>query len=274
MRWEAASLAALVAATACAPLLPAAGSPAPASPTVAARPTPRPTLTARPAQTATPVRTERPSATPVPTGPATPRPTAIVPAPRATLAQAVVNGGCSEWPDEREILSVMTQLALPPSLCLLRASPASIGRTVCTVVGCVPVTASCAERGSCVEVVDGSAPHYVLVYFRAPPTLPAQFGEGHAITRHLCKLHQERTLIDAVLRGRSWLTTLEGREFESAFAFFRSAYPAEAATWDINVSDVENYADVCTAWYYPYGRDRKVDAFQPLFQFAQKWLPR
>lgn len=75
-------------------------------------------------------------------------------------------------------------------------------------------------------------------------------------------------------RGRSWLTTLEGREFENAFTFFRSAYPAEAETWGINVSDVENYADVCTAWYYPYGRDRKVDAFQPLLQFARKWLPR
>lgn len=159
-------------------------------------------------------------------------------------------------------------------MCLLRTTRASVGKLVCTVVGCVPVTADCALVGSCVQVVSGENPHYVLVYLAAPPALPPSIAEGYAITRHLCKLHQERTLIDAVLRGRSWLATIEGGEFQSAFAFFRAAYPLEAAQWGIDPSDVENYTDVCAAWYYPSARDQRVGAYQPLLRFAEKWLPR
>lgn len=171
----------------------------------------------------------------------------------------------------------MTQLALPPSLCLLRATRAQVGQLVCTVAGCVPLSADCADVGSCVEVVQGEHPHFVLVYLAPPAALPASIAEGSVMTRHLCRLHQERTRIDAALRGRgspSWLSTLEGTEFENAFTFFRAAYPSEAERWGIKTSDDENYADVCSAWYYPASREQRVGAYQPLLQFAEKWLPR
>ncbi len=168
----------------------------------------------------------------------------------------------------------MTELALPPSLCLVRASADIAAKTACTVVGCVPVTQACVDQGSCVEVVDGEEPHYIVIFLRAPGGLPAPFAETYTLARYLCTLHQERTLIDGVLRGRSWLTTIEGTEFESAFTFWRLAYPAEAERWAPRLSDVDNYADVCADWYYPYARDPSVADELPLREFAEKWLPK
>lgn len=270
MRWSLASLVvALVIATACAPLVPASSSPTPAA-TIARR-------TAAPVTVAPAPRTAPPSATAVaaarPSDPATPRSTPIIATPRPTIPPLILNVSCAEWPSE--VTTLMTQLALPPSMCLLRTPASSVGRLACTVVGCVPVTAQCAEQGSCVETLEGTTPHYVLLFMGPPASPPPPIGELYAITRHLCHLHQERTLIDL---GRpafvTWLASLEGREFESAFAFFRSAYPTEAARWQPLPSDMENYADVCAAWYFPPSRDQRVGTYLPLTQFAQKWLPQ
>lgn len=259
--------------TACGPLI-SQESPSP-SPSVVTRATPRPTLTPRAAATRTPERTQRPPATPLATGAA--RQTPAVQTARPGLGLPVVNGTCSEWPRDAEIVTIMTRLALPPSLCLLRASSAQVGQIVCTVAGCVPVSAECAQTGSCVEAVETEHPHYVLVYIAPPPALPPSIAEGHALARHLCKLHQERTRGDATLRGRAspgWLATIEGTEFVSAFTFFRTAYAGDAERWGVRDSDTENYADVCTAWYYPSSREQKVTAYPALERFAQKWLPR
>lgn len=273
MDWAKAVMALTVIAAACTPLAPAEVSPSPSS---VARATPRPRLTPRPPATATPLRTPRPSATALASG-ATGRLAAPVDTARPALGLPVVNGVCSEWPNEPEIVTLMTNLTLPPSLCLLRTTRDRVGQMVCTVEGCVPIRASCAEQGSCIEVVESEHSHFVLVYFGPLPTLPASLAEGAVLTRHLCTLHQERTRSDATLRGRGspdWLATLEGTEFQAAFAFFRSAYAADALRWGVQLSDVENYADVCNAWYYPASRDQQVGAYQPLLIFAQKWLPR
>lgn len=269
----AACLALSVVASACGPLFPEA-PPSPTAPVAVARATPRPALTQRPAPTQTPLRTDRPSATPVPTGA---RQTPAVQTARPGSGLPVVNGTCSEWPRDAEVVTIMTRLALPPSLCLLRASAAQVGQLVCTVAGCVPVTAECARAGSCVEAVETELPHYVLVYLAPPAALPPSIAEGYAMARHLCKLHQERTRSDATLRGRAtpaWAATVEGAEFVSAFTFFRTAYAADAQRWGARDPDAENYADVCTAWYYPSARDQKVTTYPALERFAQRWLPR
>lgn len=170
---------------------------------------------------------------------------------------------------------MVTQLALPPSMCLVRTDPSAVGRLACTVVGCVPVPRECADFGSCVQTLEGTLPHYVLVYMRPLDPTPVQLGEPYTLTRRLCQLHQERTLIDL---GRpafvSWLQTIEGREFTSAFSFFKTGYPNDAVRWDPRPSDIENYVDVCTAWYLPAARDQRVGAYLPLYTFAQKWLPQ
>lgn len=168
----------------------------------------------------------------------------------------------------------MTQLLLPPSLCLLRSTADAKGTLTCTVVGCVPITETCVQNGSCIQVMSGEDPHYVLVLVRPPEGLPAQYAEGYALTRYLCQLHQERTLIDADLRGLSWLITTEGKEFERAFASFVGLYPQAAVELGVKASDVDNYADVCAARYYPEVAKLRVDSYAPLATFAEKWLPK
>lgn len=273
MRWGRALGALAMVAAACGPLFPAeAPSPSPSASPIA-RGTPRPTITARPAATATPERTVRPS--PTATGTAIPVPQAQTPAP--TLGLPVVNAACSEWPTEPEVFAAMTHLSLPPSLCLLRANALLVGRLACTVHGCVPVTQACADAGSCIEVVQSEHPHFVLVWFRPSVPLSPTIAEGYEMTRYLCRLHQERGRLDVALRGRGtpdWVATVEGTEFASAFAFFRTAYPAEYARWGASLLDAANYVDVCSAWYYPSARDQRVGAYQPLLLFAQKWLPK
>lgn len=271
MRWGKAALPLALLAAACGPLFTAeAPSPSP-SPAAIVRATPRPALTPRPASTATPVRTPRPSAT------ATALAVPPVRTPAPTLGLPVVNASCSEWPSETEVVVAMTHLSLPPSLCLLRANPLLVGRTVCTVQGCIPVTQACADAGSCIERVESEHPHFVLVWFRPSAALSPTIAEGYELTRYFCRLHQERGRLDVALRGRGtpdWVATVEGTEFASAFAFFRTAYPAEYARWGASFLDTANYVDVCSAWYYPSARDQRVGAYQPLLVFAQKWLPK
>lgn len=276
MRWGRAFALVAVLAAACAPLFPAAAPSPSASPSPIARATPRPTLPPRPSVTATPVRTPRPSST----GKALALPVPPLQTPRPTLALPVVNGSCSDWPAEPAVFAVMTHLALPPSICLLRANADLVGRVVCTISGCVPVTQACADAGSCIVTVESEHPHFVLVWFRASSPLAPAIAEGYDITRYLCQLHQERGRLDAALRGRgtpNWTATVEGTEFASAFASFRTAYPADYARWGASSSDASNYVDVCAAWYYPPGggaRDQRVSAYQPLLTFATKWLPK
>jgi hypothetical protein len=189
----------------------------------------------------------------------------------------VINAACSEWPSDVEIFTVMTYLPLPPSLCFLRANPQFVGQTVCTVAGCVAVTAACADEGSCLQVVEGQNLHYVLVWFGAPASRPSTVPDGYTMTRYFCRLHQERSRIDAILRGRAtpgWLATVEGVEFGTALASFRTGYPEASRDWGLKPLDEDNYIDVCSAWYYPAVRDLRVGAYLPLVQFAQKWLPR
>lgn len=256
----------LVALGACSSLLAPLPSP---SPSAVTRATPRPDRTLQP------VAAPRPSATPPPS--ASPSPSARPAAssgPRPTLGLRVVNAQCAKWPDDARVLAAMTQLLLPPSLCLLRATASAAGTLTCTVVGCVAISTSCVQNGSCIQVMDGENPHYVLVLVRPPEGLPPEHAEDYTLTRYLCLLHQERTLIDADLRGRSWLTTLEGREFSSAFATFVGTYPEAAREWGTRPSDVDNYADVCAGWYYPQVPKLRVDAYPPLAKFAEKWLPK
>lgn len=271
MRWGKAALPLALLAAACGPLFTAeAPSPSP-SPAAIVRATARPTLPPRPAPTAVPVRTPRPSAT------ATALAVPPVRTPAPTLGLPVANASCSEWPDEPEVAVAITHLSLPPSLCLLRANPLLVGRTVCTVQGCVPVTQACADAGSCIERVESEHPHFVLVWFRSPATLPPDLAEGYTMVRHLCALHQEKARLDAALRGRAspvWAATLEGQEFASAFDFFRRAYAADAERWGERLTLADDYVDVCSAWYYPYVREQKISAYQPLVLFAQKWLPK
>jgi len=64
------------------------------------------------------------------------------------------------------------------------------------------------------------------------PSVPLSptIAEGYELTRYLCRLPQERGRLGLALRGRGTPdcdATAEGTEFASAFAFFRTAYPAE-----------------------------------------------
>ena len=272
MRWERAALAAALVLGACTQLVPSA-SPSQSAAPIARRSVPPATGTLAPTPTPRPRASAAPSASPAPLTAPLPRGPLVEPTPRPTVAPTILNAACSEWP--ADVVPVVTQLALPPSLCLLRVDASATGGLACTVVGCVPVSAECASFGSCIQEMDGTLPHYVLLWLRAPESPPPPLAEPYGMTRYLCRLHQERTLIDL---GRpanaSWAATLEGREFSTAFARFRSAYAPDAARWRPDASDVENYADVCAAWYVPAGRDQRVAAYLPLYDFAQKWLPR
>lgn len=259
---------------ACTPLVPSAISPSPSA--IARRTTVPSTLAPRATPLATPRATPlaRPSAAvSAPSGSGSPKRGLAAVTPRPTIAPVILNDGCSEWP--AEVVPVVTQLALPPSLCLLRTDATSGGRLACVVVGCVPIPSDCVSFGSCLQVMDGTLPHYVLVWIKPPGSIPAPAGEPATLTRYLCQLHQERTLIDL---GRpasiGWTATIEGREFAAAFATFETAYPLDAARWKPRTSDADNYADVCAAWYFPPARDQRIDAYLPLYQFAQKWLPQ
>lgn len=200
-----------------------------------------------------------------------------VPTPRPALSLPLVSGTCSEWP--ADVATVQTQLSLPPSLCFMRATPEQREHLICTVVGCVPLSTGCVDQGYCILAVEGLSAHYVLAFIRPPEGLPPPVAETATITRSLCRLHQLRTLLDAVVPGEplpaeGWLATLEARDFETAFSQFRATYPADALRWEPKASAEENYADVCAAWYYPPARAQKVSDYTPLASWATKWLPR
>ncbi|MBU6423332.1 MAG: hypothetical protein KGQ88_04770 [Chloroflexi bacterium] len=264
LRW---ALAALAVAAACTPLAPTAtptGSPLRAptatstSRAIAAVPAPAPSATGGAPLAAV--------------GPAAP----VVPTPRPALDLPIENAPCVAWPSGVETL--MTQLPLPPSICLVRTTSASVDHLVCTVAGCVPVARGCADQGQCLEVVDGTSEHYVLVFIHPPAAPPAPVGEDYELTRDLCRLHQYRSFSDTVLPGEpplagGWLATVEAREFRAAFSAFETTYAGDARRWHPAGSDFEDYADVCAAWYYPAGRAQRVSDYLPLATFAKKWLP-
>lgn len=266
MRRLGSALAALLVAAACAPLAPTA-SPAPSAVAVPAS-TPAPTPAPSPAV----APSANSGASPAAVGAGGPS----VPTPRPALALPVVNAPCSEWPSD--VATLMTELPLPPSICLVRTTGASVGHLVCAVAGCVPVPPGCADQGQCLQVVDGTSAHYVLVFIHPPASPPPPVGEAYTITRALCRLHQYRSLTDIVLPGApppagGWLSTVEAREFRAAFVAFEIAYAADAARWKPEGSDFEDYADVCAAWYDPAGRDQRVADYASLLTFAKKWLP-
>jgi hypothetical protein len=210
---------------------------------------------------------------PVPSGSSVPR----VQTPRPALGLPLVNAQCSEWP--RDVADLQTHLSMPTSLCFLRGTADLKGDLVCTVVGCVPVTSGCVDQGYCILAVEGLTSHYVFVFIRPPEGLPPPIAETATVTRSLCRLHQFRSLLDAVVPGEGlppegWLTTEEAREFATAFVTFRSTYPSDAVRWEPKASDEENYADVCAAWYYPPARPQKVADYTPLLAWATKWLPQ
>lgn len=232
-----------------------------------------PSATTAPVETV--VATPRPSSTSVDKSKIGPAGTTIV-TPRPALPLPVVNAPCVDWPADVAVL--LTQLPMPPSICLVRTASASVGTLTCTVVGCVPVTKGCDDEGQCLQIVEGTSPHYVLVFIHPPASPPPPIGEGYAITRSLCRMHQYRSLNDVVLPGApppagGWLSTLEAREFVSAFDAFRTSDAVDAERWKPQTSDFENYADVCAAWYFPAGRGQRVSDYTPLLLFAKKWLP-
>lgn len=257
------ALAAALVAAACAPLSTA----------------PAPSATPATAPTALPVMTYAPEpSVAVPSGSAGDRGASpVVATPRPALGLPVVSAPCAVWPTDVE--PVQTHLILPPSMCLLRTADASVDHLVCTVVGCVPVTRGCVEQGYCTQIVPGTTPRYVLVFIRAPASRPPPIGETYVLTRSICRMHQDRTVMDATLPGApppagGWLATTEAREFGIAFSAFQAAYPDDAARWKPKPSDLENYADVCAAWYYPPARDQRVSDYAPLATWAKKWLPQ
>ncbi|MDE3113045.1 MAG: hypothetical protein KGN00_02645 [Chloroflexota bacterium] len=268
MRRLRSALAAFVVAAACAPLSPTAAAPSHTQAPSAASPSAGATV--RPAA---PTPSGATSGTPLSAiGPAAP----IVPTPRPALGLPVLNEPCAEWPSD--VATLMTELPLPPSVCLVRTTSAAVGHLVCTVSGCVPVAQGCADQGDCLQVVDGTTAHYVLVFIHPPASPTAPIGEAYTITRVLCRLHQYRSLTDIVLPGApppagGWLATVEAREFRSAFAAFETTDAAAAQRWRPQGSDFEDYADVCAAWYYPAARDQRVADDPSLLAFAKKWLP-
>lgn len=263
------ALAALLFAAACTPFSPLPG--ASSAPSAAVAPPSAP-ATAAGAATAVPAATADASRSASAVGAAGP----AVPTPRPALGLPVVNAPCSAWP--ADVATQMTELPLPPSICFVRTTSASVGHLVCTVAGCVPVTQGCAEQGQCLQIVDGTSAHYLLVFIHPPASPPPPVGGTYAITRALCRLHQYRSLSDIVLPGApppagGWLSTVEAREFGAAFVAFETGDAADAQRWKPEGSDFEDYADVCAAWYYPAAREQRVADVPSLLTFAKKWLP-
>lgn len=151
--------------------------------------------------------------------------------------------GCSEWP--MELGTMFAKLPLPDKLCLDRTSLAP--------------SPGCATAGACFLA------RQTKIWFGF-----AKEGREVAVIGHeICHGHQYRVAVEAGGAWGNWadiwLLVKEGAEFQAAWD------PRFGST---GLGPVEDFANVCSAWYTPQYYGAKVSDFPALYEFAKKWLPK
>lgn len=178
-----------------------------------------------------------------------------------TYAPPPSQPGCRAWP--KELGNMLAKLSVSPDLCLLpyESRPEMCGPTL---VGCYL----------------GKARYYGGVDWPRN-TVWVQSGlrldaELHATSHETCHAHQHRVTIDLDGAGvySGWeILSQEAEEFRVAWQAFKVNSPQAYAEFGDRGQDLENAAEVCASWYFPYGV-RNIASYQPLANWAKKWLPK
>ncbi len=126
--------------------------------------------------------------------------------------------------------------------------------------------------------------------FYVEGTAPPKGGVSSGIAHELCHAHQDRMRLDAGIPSGpagldvTWRQTAQAQEFAAILSATDLAIRPNDPSW-LNVyrqlagttrSEVESFAEVCRAWYFPNPGETQsaFGAFPAMHAFASRWLPR
>lgn len=169
--------------------------------------------------------------------------------------------GCREWPIEMG--GMMSKLSLPSQLCLLpyEERPWTCG----------PPLAGCYVGKGIYRPGD-------ITWTRNTVWIQsglANDSELHVTAHESCHAHQHRVSLDVEGSGLygGWERSQEAVEFGIAWDDFKKQFPQAYSLWGDRGQSLENAAEVCAGWYFPYGVSR-TSSYPPLANWSQKWLPK